>query len=541
MKKSTIFIVLSFFLIGNLSAQKRDKHFDINKNLSIFNTLLRELNTHYVDSINYDKLIKSGIDNMLGTLDPYTVYIPESENEQIKIMTSGEYGGIGSLIMKRNNEVIISEPYENMPAQKNGLKAGDIIKEVDGIAIQGKTTDQVSSLLRGKKGTKIKIKIERPYEKGTKTFQFFRGNIQFDPIAYSTQVANGVGYILLKDFTDRAASQFKTEVETMIKNDSIHSLIIDLRNNGGGLIQEAVKILGYFLPKGTTVVTTKGRGQKLKDVYRTPADPIFEKMKLAVLVNKGSASASEILAGAIQDLDRGIIVGKRTFGKGLVQNIRPVGYGGYLKTTIAKYYIPSGRCVQALDYAHRNEDGSVGTIPDSLINTFKTKKGRTVKDGGGILPDTVITNNEKVNISYYLYIKNIYFDYATRFAHQHKKIAQPTDFQLSDEDFNRFVNYVVEEKKFTYKTETEKIFKQLQEIAEMESYDQELLKELEKLQLKLRPNVAKNIEKNRDEIKRMLSKHIIQRYYYHRGRIEYGLKDDKELKLAIKMLSSFGS
>ncbi len=536
MKKHIVLITLTLLLGTHLSAQKGDKYFTINKNLSVFNSILKELNNNYVDSIDYDKLIKSGIDNMLRTLDPYTVYIPESENDQLKIMTSGKYGGIGSLIMKRGNQVIISELYKGMPAQKNGLKAGDVIKEVDGVSTVGKTTSQVSNLLRGKHGTKIKIKIERPYEKGSKTFRFLRENIQFNPISYATVVADKIGYIILKDFTDKAASQLKIEVESMIKKDSIHSLIIDLRNNGGGLINEAVKILGYFLPKGTTVVTTKGRDQKVDNVYKTPTDPIFGKIKLAILVNRGSASASEILAGAIQDLDRGIIIGERTFGKGLVQNVRPVGYGGYLKTTTAKYYIPSGRCVQALDYAHRNKDGSVGTIPDSLINSFKTKNGRIVKDGGGILPDTVTVEKKNFNISFYFYIQNIYFDYATRFVHNHKTIEKPSKFKLNDKEFQKFVNYVIKEKKFTYTTQTQKYFQQLQKMTELDGYDKSLQQELKQLKEKLKPDIAKSIEKNKDEIVKMLSMEIIQRYYYERGQIEYMLKDDKEVKVAINSL-----
>ncbi len=536
MKKHIVIITLTLLLGTSLSAQNQQKYFAINKNLSILNSILKELNNSYVDTINYDKLMKSGIDNMLATLDPYTVYIPEKENDRLKIMTSGEYGGIGSLIMKRKNQVIISELYQGMPAQKSGLKVGDIIKEVDGVSTKGKTTSQVSNMLRGKNGTEIKIKIKRPYEKKMKTFVFLRQNIQFNPISYTTVLEDNIGYIILKDFTDKAASEFKMEVENMIEKDSIKSLIIDLRNNGGGLINEAVKILGYFLPKGTTVVTTKGRNNKIDNVYKTPTDPIFGKIKLAILVNSSSASASEILAGAIQDLDRGIIIGERTFGKGLVQNIRPVGYGGYLKTTTAKYYIPSGRCVQALDYTHRNKDGSVGTIPDSLIHNFKTKNGRIVKDGGGILPDTVTIEKKNFNISFYFYLQNIYFDYATRYAHNHKNIAKPCKFKLSKEEFQKFIDYVIKEKKFTYTTQTEKYFKQLEEVAKLDGYNKELQQELQQLKEKLKPNILQEIEKSKKEIIKILSMEIIKRYYYERGQIKYMLKDDKEVEVAIKEL-----
>ena len=351
MRKITSFFLI-FVLSVSITAQKEDKYFKINKNLTVFNSILRELSAYYVDTLNYDKVVQTGINSMLSSLDPYTVYMPEEMNDDLKMMTTGEYAGIGALIMQKDGNVVISEPYEGMPAQNNDLRAGDIILEVDGVSTKEKTTSQVSEMLKGKNGTEIVIKIDRWNEKKPITKKFLRENIQFNPISYHTVLENGTGYLMLNDFTDKAASEFKTAVAEMEKKNQIKSLIIDVRNNPGGIVDEAVKIMGYFVPKGTPIVSTKGRSRESDRTYRTPTDPIFPDMKVAVLVNRASASASEILAGAVQDLDRGIVVGERTFGKGLVQNIRPVSYGGHVKVTIAKYYTPSGRCVQALDYSH---------------------------------------------------------------------------------------------------------------------------------------------------------------------------------------------
>jgi len=364
--------------------------------------LFRELDAFYVDTLNYDKMMKTAIDEMLAKIDPYTVYMPEEETSDLTFMTTGEYAGIGALIMKKANDICISEPYEGMPAQRNDVRAGDIILEVDGKPISNLTVNEVSSLLKGTPNTMIKLKLKRYGEKKTIVKEFLREKIQVNPVAYMGIVAEKTGYILLNEFTDKSAMELKSAVNELVKQNQIESLIIDLRNNGGGLIDESVKIAGYFLPKGTEVVTTKGKNKLTDRTYKTPTEPLFPEMRLAVLTNRATASASEILAGAIQDLDRGIIVGERTFGKGLVQNIRPLGYGGHLKVTTAKYYIPSGRCIQAIDYSHRNEDGSVGRVPDSLTTEFSTRNGRKVRDGGGIVPDIQTTDNRKLNIAYYI-------------------------------------------------------------------------------------------------------------------------------------------
>lgn len=532
-------IFLLFFIAFSLSSQTKDeKYFKINKNLSVFNSILRELDAYYVDTLHYDKVVLTGINSMLSSLDPYTVYMPEEMNDDLKMMTTGEYAGIGALIMQKDGRMVISEPYEGMPAQKNGLRAGDVILEVDGVSATGKTTAQVSEMLKGKNGTEITIKIERWNEKKPIVKKFIRENIQFNPVTYYAVLGNGVGYLMLNDFTDKAALEFKNAVNDMMKTGQIKSLIVDVRNNPGGLVDEAVKIMGYFVPKGTSIVSTKGRNFETDRTYKTPSDPVFPEMKLAVMVNRGSASASEILAGALQDLDRGIVIGERTFGKGLVQSIRPVGYGGNIKVTMAKYYTPSGRCVQALDYSHRNEDGSVGRIPDSLTTAFKTANGRIVRDGGGVLPDSVTTDSRKLNIAYYILMQNHYFDYATRYAQKHKSISSPDKFSLTDAEFNDFVNYLVNEKKFTYTTQTENYFKQLAEVAEFEGFDQTAKAEFDALKARLMPDVEKNIRDNRKEIEEMLTVEIIQRYYFQKGQVQYMLKDDTDLKVATDFLKN---
>jgi carboxyl-terminal processing protease len=344
---------------------------------------------------------------------------------------------------------------------------------------------------------------------------------------------------MLNEFTDRAAIELKTAVNELVKTNQIESLVLDIRNNGGGLIDEAVKIVGYFVPKGTDVVTTKGKNKEADRTYRTPSEPLFPQLKLVILVNRSSASASEIVAGSIQDLDRGVIVGERTFGKGLVQNIRPISYGGNLKVTTAKYYIPSGRCIQAIDYSHRNEDGSVGHIPDSLTSEFKTHNGRKVRDGGGIIPDTLTNDDRKINIAYYIYAQNLYFDYATQYVLNHPIISSPVDFKLTDEDFKSFTDYLMG-KKFTYTSQTERYYKELLDIAKFEGLDKKAKNEFDALKAKLIPDISESLIENKTEISELLSLEIIKRYYFQKGQIQYSLKTDKDLKVAVDLLKPQG-
>ena len=525
-------------LFGATPVEKRS--FRISKNLNIFNSVFRELDINYVDTLNYDKMMKTTIDNMLEKLDPYTVYMPEEETDDLKFMTTGEYAGIGALIMKKDNNVCISEPYEGMPAQRNGLKAGDVLMEIDGVKVTGMSVNDVSSRLKGTPNTKIKLKISRPGEKKPLEISFLREKIQVNPVTYSAVVADKVGYVMLGEFTDRAAIEIKSAVSDLVKNKKIESLVLDIRNNGGGLVDEAVKIVGYFVPKGTDVVTTKGKNNEADHTYKTPTEPIFPDLKLVILTNRSSASASEILSGSIQDLDRGIIVGERTFGKGLVQNIRPIGYGGHLKVTTAKYYIPSGRCIQAIDYSHRNEDGSVGRVPDSLTHEFTTRNGRKVRDGGGIIPDTLTKDERKLNIAYYIFAQNLYFDYVTQYALQHPTINSPSNFVLTDEDFSAFSKYLVD-KKFTYTTQTEKYYNELLDMAKYEGLDKRAKDEFVALKAKLMPDVSKSIEENKADIVDLLSLEIIKRYYYQKGEIQFSLRTDKDLKVAIDILKPNGN
>ena len=529
-------LIASLLLISLLVNAADTKTFRITKNLSIFNSVFRELDAFYVDTLDYDKMTNNAINQMLSRFDPYTVYIPEKQTDDLKFMTTGEYAGIGALIGKNGKDIYVTEPYEGMPAQRNDIRAGDIILEVDGKNVSALSVRDVSALLKGTPGTTIRIKLQRIGYSKPLVKEFVREKIQMNPVTYSALVAPGVGFVQLSDFTDKSAMEIKLAVNDLIKKHQIESLVLDLRNNGGGLIDEAVKILGYFLPKGTEVVQTKGKLQSSDRVYKTPTEPLYPAMRLAVLVNRSSASASEIVAGAVKDLDRGIIIGERTFGKGLVQSIRSVGYGGFLKVTTAKYYIPSGRCIQAIDYSHRNEDGSVGRVPDSLISEFKTKNGRIVRDGGGVEPDFLTTDNRKMNIAYYLYAQNLYFDYVNNFVPKNPTIATPSEFKLSENDFSNFKTYLVD-KKFSYVTESEKMFDEFMELAKSEGVDKYAGAEMDSLKIKLKPDIQKNIDANKGDIEELLSLEIIKRYYFQKGEIEFSLKKDEELKMAIAKLT----
>lgn len=515
---------------------QEQKEFRINKNLTIYNDVMRQLDLNYVDTLNYDQLVKMSIDAMLSKLDPYTVYLPEDKTEDLQFMTTGAYGGIGAVISQRNGKSYITDPYEGMPAQRNDVRAGDIILEIDGKTTKGRTLNEVSNMLRGKPHDKIRLKLERYGEKKPIIKEFERETIQINPIGYASIVANGIGYIQLNDFTDKAATEFKAAVNKMVQSDSIHALIIDLRDNGGGIIDEAIKIVGYFVPKGTEVVSTKGKLASTERVYKTTTEPIYPDMKLAVLINRASASASEIVAGAMQDLDRAVLIGERTFGKGLVQNIRPISYDGHLKITTAKYYIPSGRCIQAIDYSHRNEHGSVGRVPDSLTHVFHTKSGRIVRDGGGISPDIDIKPKEGINITYYIYIQNMHFDFATKYVAEHPTIATPDKFSISKEDYKAFEDFL-KEKDFHYTTETEKFYEQLLDLASYEGLDSIARPEFEALKQKLTPDISQALVTYKDDITDLLNMEIIKRYYFQKGEVQYSLRHDKELQKAKEILN----
>ena len=473
---------------------------------------------------------------MLYSLNPYTNYLPKEDQSELEQMLKNSYGGIGSVItwntkLKRS---MIAEPYEGMPAAEVGLKPGDILLEIDGEDLLGKNNQEVSEMLRGQVGTSFKLKVQRPGQKKPMEFDIVRRSIQLPIIPYYGMLDNNVGYISLSTFSGNPSKEFK-QAFLDLKKQGITSLVIDLRNNGGGLLDEAVKIANYFLPRGETLVTTKGKLEQSSNMYKTLREPLDLDIPLAVLVNSVTASSSEILAGSLQDLDRAVIIGNRTFGKGLVQTTRPLPYGGTIKITTSKYYIPSGRCVQAIDYTHRNEDGSVGRIPDSLTTVFHTRAGRVVRDGGGVTPDIEVEAEKLPNILFYLVNDNLIFDYATDYCLKHPTVPQPEQFEVTDADYAEFKEKV-KAADFKYDQQTEKILKSLKEMAEFEGYLDDASTEFDALEKKLQHNLERDLDHFSKEIKSMLAIEIIKRYYYQRGSIIQQLKDDPDLKEAIKIL-----
>ena len=512
-----------------------NRSFQIAKNLDIFNSIVKELDMFYVDTIDPNKTIRGGIDAMLYSLDPYTEYYPEDDQTELEQMLKNSYGGIGSIIRydPKLKHTVIAEPYEGMPAAKAGLKAGDVLLEIDGKDLTGNTN--VAEMLRGQAGTGFKLKVQRPGVENPLMFDIVRRSVQLPLIPYYDMLDNNIGYINLSTFSGNPSKEFK-QAFLDLKKRGITSLVIDLRNNGGGLLDEAVEIANFFLPRGKTLVTTKGKIKQASNTYKTLREPLDLEIPLVVLVNSGTASSSEILAGSLQDLDRAVIIGNRTFGKGLVQTTRPLPYGGTMKLTTSKYYIPSGRCVQAIDYKHRNEDGSVGTIPDSLTNVFYTAAGREVRDGGGVMPDITVKQEKLPNILFYLVRDNLIFDYATQYCLKHPTVAAPEKFVVTDADYNDFKE-LVKKADFKYDQQSEKILKTLKEAAEFEGYMTDAAEEFKALEKKLNHNLDRDLDYFSKDIKRMIANEIIKRYYFQRGGIIEQLKDDDDLQEAIKVLN----
>ena len=538
MKKIFVFF-LSAVLAITASAQttqqnKNKRYFDINKSLDLFNSVIKELDLFYVDSIKVDSLVNRTIRNMVAGLDPYTEYYTEDNVADLKFMTTGEYGGIGSIISFNNNQVVINEPYKGLPADKAGLKAGDAILEIDGVDMRKSNVKEVSDKLKGTPGTPMKLKIQRPGEKKSREFNIVREKIEIDPITYSTLIDNNIGYFHFSGFTDGSSKRVKATIENL-KNKGAESLIIDLRGNGGGILDEAVNIVNFFVPKGQEIVSTKGKVKQWDRTYRTQNLPLDTLMPIVVLTDTGSASASEIVAGSLQDLDRAVIVGNRSFGKGLVQSPRELPYGGNIKITTSKYYIPSGRCIQALDYSHRNPDGSVARVPDSLTNVFKTKNGREVRDGGGITPDFEIPQEKSGTIGFYLLAENIIFNFVTDWVQKHPTIAAPDKFHLSDTDYEQFKEYV-KSKDFNYDQLSMRSMKSLKNIMEFEGYFDTASEEYKALENKLKPNLNRDLELFKNEIKKMIESEIVQRYYYKEGVLISELQNDKVFEKAKELL-----
>lgn len=511
-----------------------DTDFEIAKNLDIFATLYKELNTNYVDELKPGELMKTAIDAMLESLDPYTTYISESELEDYKLMTTGQYGGIGALIHKNGDNVVISDPYEGFPAQKNDLRSGDIILEINEKSAKGKTTDQVTEILRGQPGTTVKLLIKREGETKTIEKTIERAEIKIENVSYYGMVDETTGYIKLSNFYQNAGKEVK-EAFLALKAKGMKSCMIDLRGNGGGLLNEAVNIVNIFVDKGVTVVSTKGKLKDKNNFHRSLNPPTDKEIPLAILVDRGSASASEIVTGAIQDFDRGVIIGERTYGKGLVQNIIPLSYNTKIKVTVAKYYIPSGRCIQAIDYSQKNDDGSVAKIPDSLKVAFKTKNNRVVYDGGGIEPDIYLEPVKYSKISASLVTKFLVFDYATKYKSLHANIDSAKKFVITDEIYNDFIAFL-SDKEYDYITLSEQSLKDFKENAEDEKYYDAVKTEYEALQNKIMHNKKADLEKFKDEIKIFLKEEIVSRYYFQKGRLEASLNTDQEVNKAIEVL-----
>lgn len=530
--------LLLLAVLAPISSGAQSKNFKVGKSLEVQLNVLRELSYLYVDSIDADKLIMRATESMLESLDPYTVIIPEEDRESLEMLTTGSYGGIGALIRKTGDLILISEIYENSPAAKSGLLAGDIIMEIDGLSVVSMKVEECSAKMKGAPGTTVKFKIKRVRGDEIADISVMREKIHFQDVAYSGMLSDSVGYIRLTGFTLGSAAQVKKALIELKKSPSLKRLILDLRGNGGGLLDEAVDIVSLFVPKGTKVVSSLGRFKMADIDYYTKENPVDTQIPLVVLVNSSSASSSEIVAGALQDLDRATIAGTRTFGKGLVQSIRDVGYNNRIKLTTAKYYTPSGRCVQAIDYSTRNEDGSVGSIPDSLIREFKTlKRGRSVFDGGGIVPDTIITPQQLSRPALALIYGDILHEFSIEYLKKRLSIDKPSLFSLSDNEYEEFVKWAAI-KEFDHRTSTEVEFDKLMLIAMREALYGEMKKEMEELAKRVKIPKEEVLRRGKGEIKPLLEEEIVNRYYYQRGRIESMLRNDTQVHKAATMMLS---
>ena len=538
MRKIAI-IALALFVGLSATAQQpqinNDKAFEISKNLEIFADVYKNLHLNYVDDLESGKLMKTAIDAMLASLDPYTNYIPESDIEDVKLQIFGQYGGIGSVVSQRGDYVIISEPYEGLPAAKAGLKAGDKILEINGESAKGKTVSDVSSILRGQAGTSLTMKIERQGK--NHDIKITREEIKLKPVPYFGLVDGNFGYIKLNEFTQNSAADVTAAFNSLkSQNKNLKGVVLDLRGNGGGLLNEAVDIVNIFMNSGELVVQTKGKVAEKNTKHYTRKTPVDREIPVAVLIDGYSASASEIVAGSLQDFDRAVIIGSRSYGKGLVQNIVELSYNSQMKVTVSKYFIPSGRCIQALDYSHRDENGRAIKVPDSLKTAFKTRNGRTVYDGFGIEPDIDVEPEYISNISVALLQKNLVFDYVTDFYYKHKEIASASQFRVTDDIYNDFKNFI-STKEYEYSTNTEKTLKMLRETAKEEKYLSAIEKELSDLEKKLQSDKLVDLDKNKEEVKQLIEAEILTRYYYEKGRTEGMLKYDNVLHKAIEVLS----
>ena len=533
-KVKRIIAISSILIIGLVSFKGGEAYFEISKNLDLFASVFREINTYYVDDIDAGKLTKKAIDEMLNQLDPYTNYISEAEAEDFRVQMTGQYGGVGAMIGVKGDYVMITDPYEGYPAQKEGLMAGDLIVEIEGKSTKGKNSGDVSKMLKGQPGTKVKIMIRRDGKDLEKNLT--REEIKMKNVPYYGMINNETGYIKLAQFTNDAGKEVADALEALKKNSGIKNVILDVRGNPGGLLHEAINIVNVFTPIGQEVVSTKGKVSEWDKTYRTLNQPVDLELPMVVLTSRGSASASEIVSGALQDLDRAVVVGQKTFGKGLVQSTRPLNYNAQVKITTAKYYVPSGRCIQALDYSHRNEDGSVGNMPDSLKRAFKTKNGRKVYDGGGVDPDIVVPTKNYSQIAQSLMSKLLVFDFATQYRNKNASIAEAKDFKISEADFEDFKKFITD-KDYGYTTSTEKSLDEFKKKAEEEKYFDAVKLQYESMKKELQHDKKADIEKNKEEIKLLLEEEIAKRYYFQKAHYETAFDHDEDILEALKVLA----
>lgn len=529
-----LILTVVLFCVVSSASHAQSNGFELIKGLELMDLIYQQLETHYVDEPKPGKLSKVAIDAMLKELDPYTVYYHEANMEDYKLITTGQYGGIGALIKKSGDYIYISEPYEGNPAQKSGLRAGDKILSIDGKEMAKKPSDEVSSALKGPKGTTIVIKVERNGQEVK--IPITRDEIKIPDVPYSGIVSNSTGYIKLNSFTQTASEEVK-KAFLDLKSKGMKELVLDLRDNGGGLLIEAVKIVNFFVPKDQIVVTTKGRVPEENRVYKTMDEPLDLTIPIVVLIDEGSASASEIVSGSLQDLDRAVVVGSTSYGKGLVQRTFDLKYGSKIKLTIAKYYTPSGRCVQKLEYYEKGDDEKPKVIADSLIKTFKTKNGRNVIDGRGIEPDVTVKEKDFSRLTAMIVSKNFIFNYATEFAFKNPSISSADNFTMTDQQYADFKNVVLKDT-FDYTTASEEVLKKMKKTVEEEGYFEDAKSEYDALFKKLTPSKERDLEKFKPEIKQILENEIISRYHYQKGRTVHNLKNDDYLKKSIEILSN---
>ena len=538
-------VVLAALVVPTAMGDKNDNNIaSVSRNLDVFNTLYKELNAFYVDTINAKKSIETAIGAMLDDIDPYTEYIPASQQDEFRTITTGEYGGIGSYIMQRKSGkkgVYISGPYKDSPAAKAGLRPGDRIIMIDNDSVLTWSSDSVSAHLKGQPNTKVRLVVERPWVNDSIiTVNITREKITVDPVPYYGVVHGCIGYINLSTFNEHSAQQVKDAIIELKKNPDVKFLALDLRGNGGGLMESAIQIVGHFVPKGTQVLVTRGRDKQSEKTYKTTAEPVDTQIPLAVLIDGGSASSSEITAGALQDLDRAVVIGSRSFGKGLVQSTRPLPYDGLLKVTIAKYYIPSGRLIQELDYSHRNEDGTAKTIPDSALRVFYTAAGREVREGHGITPDIKVDYPELTRVVYNIVRDHWAFDFATKYASQHESIPDPAHFEVTDEIFNEFKAFIDPEK-FNYDKVCEQGLEALKKLAKAEGYmNDSTTAAFDHLEKMLKHDLDNDLDINRKEINKALAQEILDRYYYNKGQIEYMTRNDETVGKTLEMFAKPG-